>query len=55
MITTNSNGSLLAAGDDNGDIRIIDTSTGRTNKLISGHTNICTTVQFIKNKSYEVN
>ena len=55
MIAVQAKGQYIAVADDAGDVRIIDPSTGKTFKVISGaHELLCTSVQFRSNQAWQV-
>ncbi|KAK8664648.1 hypothetical protein V6N13_084426 [Hibiscus sabdariffa] len=55
QVTCNSKSSFLAAADDGGEIKIIDLRQKRISKTLrSGHTSICSSVQFIPWRPWEV-
>ncbi|KAE8674243.1 Transducin/WD40 repeat-like superfamily protein isoform 3 [Hibiscus syriacus] len=55
QVTCNSKSSFLAAADDGGGIKIIDIRQKRISKTLrSGHTSICSSVQFIPWRPWEV-
>ncbi|XP_068644098.1 uncharacterized protein [Aristolochia californica] len=54
QITFRSKSSFLAAADDSGDVKIIDTSQQHLYKTLrAGHTNICSSVQFLPWRPWE--
>ncbi len=54
QLTVNAKGSILGACDDSGEIKLIGTSSFEVTKTLAVHINICSTLQFIHRKPWEL-
>lgn len=54
QLSVNAKGNILSACDDSGEIKLIDTSSFEVIKTLTAHINICSTLQFVPRKPWEI-